>query len=41
MVVAVEGGLLELTEIDTAHYMGNYPESCEMHALASDEVSAI
>ncbi|PFH53826.1 hypothetical protein AMATHDRAFT_45281 [Amanita thiersii Skay4041] len=28
-------GLLEEVEIDTAHFKGNYPESCEVHALFS------
>ncbi|KAL0956407.1 hypothetical protein HGRIS_002554 [Hohenbuehelia grisea] len=28
-------GLLEYVEIDTAHFKGNYPESCEIHALSS------
>nr|GAT44637.1 allantoicase [Mycena chlorophos] len=26
-------GLLEQVEIDTAHFKGNFPESCELHAL--------
>ncbi|KAF9010532.1 allantoicase [Cyathus striatus] len=29
-------GLLEQIEIDTAHFKGNFPESCEVHALSSD-----
>ncbi|KAJ7072146.1 galactose-binding domain-like protein [Mycena amicta] len=28
-------GLLEQVEIDTAHFKGNFPESCELHALAA------
>jgi allantoicase len=28
-------GFLEYVEIDTAHFMGNFPESCELHALAN------
>ncbi|KAJ7594297.1 allantoicase [Mycena floridula] len=28
-------GFLEQVCIDTAHFKGNFPESCEMHALAS------
>ncbi|KAJ7496105.1 galactose-binding domain-like protein [Mycena galericulata] len=27
-------GALEQVEIDTAHFKGNFPESCEIHALA-------
>ncbi|KAJ7497479.1 allantoicase [Mycena latifolia] len=27
-------GALEQVEIDTAHFKGNFPESCEMHALS-------
>ncbi|KAJ7287837.1 galactose-binding domain-like protein [Mycena rebaudengoi] len=27
-------GLLEQVEIDTAHFKGNFPESCELHALS-------
>src|ERR1700692_5103389 len=26
-------GYLEVAEIDTAHFMGNFPESIELHAL--------
>ena len=29
-------GNLEHVEIDTAHFKGNFPESCELHALFSD-----
>ena len=29
-------GNLEQVEIDTAHFKGNFPESCELHALFSD-----
>ncbi|KAJ7747310.1 galactose-binding domain-like protein [Mycena metata] len=28
-------GALEQVEIDTAHFKGNFPESCELHALAA------
>ncbi|KAJ4001585.1 galactose-binding domain-like protein [Lentinula boryana] len=28
-------GFLEQVELDTAHFKGNFPESCEIHALAS------
>ncbi|KAF7361671.1 putative allantoicase [Mycena venus] len=32
-------GALEQVEIDTAHFKGNFPESCEIHALAvSDNI---
>lgn len=34
-----EPGYLEQTELDTAHFMGNFPESCELHALYSEDVS--
>uniref|UniRef100_A0A0W0FHD9 Allantoicase domain-containing protein n=1 Tax=Moniliophthora roreri TaxID=221103 RepID=A0A0W0FHD9_MONRR len=30
-------GFLEHVEIDTAHFKGNFPESCEIHALRIDE----
>ncbi|KZP34222.1 Allantoicase [Athelia psychrophila] len=30
-------GLLDVAEIDTAHFMGNFPESVELHALHSPE----
>ncbi|KAI0374057.1 allantoicase [Pilatotrama ljubarskyi] len=33
-----DAGYLSLVEIDTAHFMGNFPESCELHALRSDEL---
>jgi len=29
-------GLLQHVEIDTAHFKGNFPESCEIHALYSE-----
>lgn len=29
-------GNLEQVEVDTAHFKGNFPESCELHALFSD-----
>jgi allantoicase len=32
-------GLLEQAEIDTAHFKGNFPESCELHATTSTEVN--
>ena len=32
-------GVLEHVEIDTAHFKGNFPESCEIHALLSDTTS--
>lgn len=32
-------GILEQIEIDTANFMGNYPESAEVHAIKSDLVS--
>ena len=31
-------GALEQVEIDTANFIGNFPESCEVHALSSPEV---
>lgn len=31
-------GILSHTEIDTAHFMGNFPESCELHAINSNEL---
>ncbi|CDO76539.1 hypothetical protein BN946_scf184769.g3 [Trametes cinnabarina] len=34
-------GYLSQVEIDTAHFMGNFPESCELHALRSDEIVPI
>lgn len=30
-------GILSTTEIDTAHFKGNFPESCELQALESQE----
>ncbi|EJD35292.1 allantoicase [Auricularia subglabra TFB-10046 SS5] len=30
-------GYLEHVEVDTAHFKGNFPESCEMHCLLSDK----
>ncbi|KAK7005736.1 putative allantoicase [Favolaschia claudopus] len=30
-------GALEQVEIDTAHFKGNFPESCELHALTAFE----
>ncbi|CAE6518024.1 unnamed protein product [Rhizoctonia solani] len=33
-----DAGILEQTEIDTAYFKGNFPESCTMHAIRSDEV---
>ena len=32
-------GVLEHVEIDTAHFKGNFPESCEIHALLDDTTS--
>ncbi|KAG8929828.1 Allantoicase [Tulasnella sp. 418] len=32
-----DAGLLEQVEIDTAHFMGNFPESCILHATYCDE----
>jgi len=32
-------GRLEFAEIDTAHFKGNFPESCELHATDSDVVA--
>lgn len=31
-------GYIEQVEIDTLHFIGNFPESCEIHALSSEEV---
>ena len=31
-------GLLSHLEIDTAHFKGNFPESCEVHAANSDDI---
>ncbi|KAJ8469164.1 hypothetical protein ONZ45_g16986 [Pleurotus djamor] len=31
-------GFLESVEIDTAHFKGNFPESCEIHALTVSDV---
>ncbi|KAI0743487.1 Allantoicase [Daedaleopsis nitida] len=31
-------GLLSQVEIDTAHFKGNFPESCELHAVYSSEL---
>ncbi|KAI0630338.1 Allantoicase [Trametes polyzona] len=33
-----DAGFLSQVEIDTAHFMGNFPESCEMHALHIDDL---
>ncbi|KIP04204.1 hypothetical protein PHLGIDRAFT_109867, partial [Phlebiopsis gigantea 11061_1 CR5-6] len=33
-----DAGLLSHIEIDTAHFMGNFPESCEVHAANSGEL---
>ncbi|KAL5631484.1 hypothetical protein ACGC1H_007116 [Rhizoctonia solani] len=32
-----DSGILEQTEIDTAYFKGNFPESCTMHAICSNE----
>ncbi|KIK67227.1 hypothetical protein GYMLUDRAFT_37305 [Collybiopsis luxurians FD-317 M1] len=29
-------GFLEQVELDTAHFKGNFPESCEIHAISSE-----
>ena len=34
-----EPGILESVDIDTSHFMGNFPESAELHALQSSDVS--
>jgi allantoicase len=34
-------GQLDHVEIDTNHFKGNYPESCELHACYSEEVSSV
>ena len=31
------GGYLSHVEIDTAHFKGNFPESCELHAIDSSD----
>lgn len=31
-------GYLEHAEVDTAHFKGNFPESCELHCLLSDKI---
>ncbi|EIW63327.1 allantoicase [Trametes versicolor FP-101664 SS1] len=33
-----DAGFLSQVEIDTAHFKGNFPESCELHALHSDDL---
>ncbi|CAE6449136.1 unnamed protein product [Rhizoctonia solani] len=33
-----DSGTLEQTEVDTAYFKGNFPESCTMHAICSNEV---
>ncbi|KAI0930256.1 hypothetical protein AcV5_007017 [Taiwanofungus camphoratus] len=33
-----DAGFLSHVEIDTAHFKGNFPESCELHAVHSDEL---
>ncbi|KAI0328606.1 allantoicase [Cubamyces sp. BRFM 1775] len=33
-----DAGHLSQVEIDTAHFMGNFPESCEMHALHTNDL---
>ncbi|CCO27082.1 allantoicase [Rhizoctonia solani AG-1 IB] len=33
-----DSGTLEQTEIDTAYFKGNFPDSCTMHAICSNEV---
>ena len=34
-------GHLEAAEIDTAHFKGNFPESCEVHGVVSSKVSIL
>ncbi|KZT71006.1 Allantoicase [Daedalea quercina L-15889] len=34
-----DAGYLSHSEIDTAHFKGNFPESCELHALTSEELN--
>ena len=34
-------GYIEQVEIDTLHFIGNFPESCEIHALGSEEVRSL
>ncbi|KZV86218.1 Allantoicase [Exidia glandulosa HHB12029] len=31
-------GYLEHVEVDTAHFKGNFPESCELHCLLTDKI---
>lgn len=31
-----EPGMLSYVEVDTAHFLGNFPESCELHATNFD-----
>ncbi|KAI0823719.1 allantoicase [Trametes gibbosa] len=33
-----DAGFLSEVEIDTAHFKGNFPESCELHALHSEDL---
>jgi allantoicase len=33
-----DGGYLSHVEIDTAHFKGNFPESCELHAINSPDL---
>ncbi|KAH9948539.1 Allantoicase, partial [Amylocystis lapponica] len=33
-----DAGYLSQVEIDTAHFKGNFPESCELHAVRSNEI---
>ncbi|PCH43791.1 allantoicase [Wolfiporia cocos MD-104 SS10] len=33
-----DAGILSHAEIDTAHFKGNFPESCELHAVACDDL---
>jgi len=33
-----DGGYLSHVEIDTAHFKGNFPESCELHAIDSPDL---
>ena len=42
LIIIIRGvpGHLEVAEIDTAHFMGNFPESIELHALHDTALSA-
>ncbi|KZT42454.1 Allantoicase [Sistotremastrum suecicum HHB10207 ss-3] len=36
IIKLARAGVLDTVDIDTAHFKGNYPESCELHAINSD-----